>query len=45
MDAATVARGVFRAMFEQLDPGESAKVIDRLPDSLAALWPEVARRA
>ena len=45
MDARTLSRGVFQAVFDQLDPGESAKVIDQLPVPLRSLWPEMARRA
>lgn len=45
MDPLTLSRGVFQAVFEQLDPGESAKVIDQLPVSLRSLWPEVARHS
>ena len=36
---------VFQVVFDQLDPGESAKVIDQLPVPLRNLWPDVARRA
>lgn len=43
IDARNVARGVFDVLFEQLDPGEIAKVIDRLPEPLRALWPQIAR--
>lgn len=45
MDARTLSNGVFQVVFEQLDPGESAKVIDQLPVPLRSLWPEIARRA
>lgn len=44
LDPLTLIRGVFRVVFEQLDPGESAKVIDQLPVALRSLWPEIARR-
>lgn len=44
MDARTLSRGVFRVVFDQIDPGESAKVIDQLPIALRSLWPEEARR-
>lgn len=44
MDARTLAHGVFQVMFDQLDPGETAKVIDQLPVPLRRLWPEIARR-
>lgn len=45
MDAVTAAKGVFAAIFEQLDPGESAKIIDQLPLPLRTLWPQVARHS
>lgn len=44
MDALTVARGVLAVIFKELDPGESAKVIDQWPVALKSLWPEIARR-
>jgi uncharacterized protein (DUF2267 family) len=44
MDPGTLSRGVFQVVFDHLDPGETAKVIDQLPISLRGLWPEVARR-
>jgi uncharacterized protein (DUF2267 family) len=44
MDALTVTRGVLDVLWERLDPGESAKVIDQLPTQIRNLWPEVARR-
>lgn len=43
MDAITVTRGVFEVMFEQIDPGEVAKVIEQMPVALRSLWPAVAR--
>lgn len=45
MDALTVSKGVFKLLWEKLDPGESAKVIDHLPLQLRGLWPQVARRS
>jgi uncharacterized protein (DUF2267 family) len=45
IDPLYVARGVFKILWERLDPGESAKVIDHLPLQLRALWPQVARRS
>lgn len=45
MDPLTVTRGVFKILWERLDPGESAKVIDHLPLPLRGLWPQVARRS
>lgn len=44
MDPKTVAIGVFKVMWDELDVGETAKVIDRLPPALKALWPAIARR-
>lgn len=44
MDPATAARGVFEVVFKELDPGETAKVIDQLPLPLRNLWPALARR-
>jgi uncharacterized protein (DUF2267 family) len=44
MDPLTVTKGVLEVLWERLDPGESAKVIDRLPVALRGLWPAVARR-
>ena len=37
MDALTVGRGVFEALWEKLDPGEFAKLMDHLPVSLRTL--------
>jgi len=37
MDALTVSRGVFEALWEKLDPGEFAKLMDHLPISLRTL--------
>jgi len=45
MDGRTVAMGVFEILWTELDLGESAKVIDRLPQALKALWPRIARRS
>ena len=42
-DARTLSCGGFQVVFEQRDPGESAKVIDHFPVALRSLWPEVAR--
>ena len=44
MDPLTVTRGVFEVLWERLDPGESAKIIDHLPAALKGLWPTVAQR-
>lgn len=45
MDPLTASRGVFEVLWERLDPGESAKVIDHLPLPLKNLWPTAARRS
>jgi uncharacterized protein (DUF2267 family) len=45
IDPLTVTKGVFQLLWERLDPGESAKIIDHLPLPLRALWPEIARRS
>ncbi|MGO8914090.1 MAG: DUF2267 domain-containing protein [Bradyrhizobium sp.] len=37
LDALTVSRGVFEALWEKLDPGEFAKLMDDLPVSLRTL--------
>ena len=44
LDPLTVSRGVMEVLWEKVDPGESAKVIDQLPTPLKGLWPEIARR-
>jgi uncharacterized protein (DUF2267 family) len=45
IDPLTVTRSVFEILWERLDPGESAKVVDHLPLPLRALWPQIARRS
>jgi uncharacterized protein (DUF2267 family) len=45
VDPLTVTHGVFKVLWEKLDPGESAKVIDHLPLPLRALWPQIARQS
>jgi uncharacterized protein (DUF2267 family) len=45
MDPLTVSKAVFKLLWEKLDPGETAKVIDHLPLPLRALWPQIARRS
>jgi uncharacterized protein (DUF2267 family) len=44
MDPLTVSRGVLEVLWERLDPGEIAKVIDQLPIALRNLWPQAAQR-
>jgi len=39
LDALTVSRGVFGILWEKLDPGEFAKLMDHLPVSLRTLRP------
>lgn len=45
MDPLTVSEAVFQLLWEKLDPGETAKVIDQLPLQLRQLWPQIARRS
>jgi uncharacterized protein (DUF2267 family) len=45
MDPLTVTRGVCQVLWERLDLGESAKIVDALPLPVKNLWPPVARRA
>lgn len=44
-DAVGTTQAVFDLLWQELDPGEIAKVIDTLPVPLRKLWPEAARRA
>jgi uncharacterized protein (DUF2267 family) len=44
MDPLTVTRGVLEILWEKLDPGETAKVIDQMPVPLRTLWPQAAQR-
>ena len=43
MDARTVSRGVLKAVFDRIDPGESAKLVDQMPVPLRILWPQAAQ--
>lgn len=43
VDPEGVTRAVFDVMWEKIDPGEIAKVINLMPVSLRDLWPRVAR--
>lgn len=44
-DALSVTKAVFELLWQELDPGEIAKVVDTLPLPLRGLWPDVARRS
>lgn len=44
-DAVGTTKAVFDLLWQELDPGETAKIIDTLPVPLRALWPEAARRS
>ncbi len=44
VDTRLVVGAVFEVLWTELDPGETAKIIDFLPRALRSLWPEVARR-
>jgi uncharacterized protein (DUF2267 family) len=44
-DPVGATKAVFDLLWKELDPGETAKIIDALPVPLRALWPEVARRS
>ena len=44
-DAVGTTKAVFDLLWQELDPGETAKIIDTLPVPLRALWPSVARRS
>lgn len=43
-DALSVAKAVFDLLRQELDPGETAKIIDALPLPLRSLWPASAAR-
>jgi uncharacterized protein (DUF2267 family) len=43
-DAVSVTKAVFDLLWKELDPGETAKIIDTLPLPLRGLWPAAARR-
>ncbi|HUZ90473.1 MAG TPA: DUF2267 domain-containing protein, partial [Methylocella sp.] len=42
-DTLGVTKAVFDLLWQELDPGETAKVIATLPVPLRSLWPEAAR--
>jgi uncharacterized protein (DUF2267 family) len=39
-----VTQAVFHLLWKELDPGETAKIIDTLPAALKGLWPIAAQR-
>lgn len=43
-DPVGTTKAVFDLLWQELDPGETAKVIDSLPVPLRTLWPDAARR-
>ncbi len=43
-DALGVTKAVFDLLWKELDPGETAKLIDSLPVPLRTLWPQAAQR-
>ncbi|MGB8279012.1 MAG: DUF2267 domain-containing protein [Methylovirgula sp.] len=43
-DALTTTKAVFDLLWKELDPGETAKIVDSLPVPLRGLWPQVAQR-
>ncbi|MEP9386748.1 DUF2267 domain-containing protein [Mesorhizobium sp. KR9-304] len=43
-DALAVTQAVFDLLFQEIDPGETAKIIDTLPVPLRILWPSAAQR-
>ncbi len=42
-DALGVTQAVFDLLWKEIDPGETAKLIDTLPVPLRGLWPQLAR--
>ena len=44
MDTERAVRAVFEMMWDRIDPGEIAKLIDLFPKELRELWPRLARR-
>ena len=43
LDAEQAVRAVFEVMWDKIDPGEVAKLIDLFPAELRNLWPRLAR--
>ena len=44
LEPISTASGVFAMLWTEIDVGETAKLIDRLPEDLKQLWPSIARR-
>jgi len=44
LDPLTASHGVFEVLWQKLDPGATAKVVNQLPPGLQQLWPPPARR-
>lgn len=44
LDPKMVATGVFEVIWSEIDPGETAKIVDQMPTALKALWPQIAHR-
>jgi len=43
LDAEQAVRAVFEVMWDKIDPGEIAKLIDLFPAELRTLWPRLAQ--
>jgi uncharacterized protein (DUF2267 family) len=43
IDVETAVRAVFDVVWEKVDPGEIAKLIEMFPEELRDLWPRLAR--
>jgi uncharacterized protein (DUF2267 family) len=44
LDALSVTKAVFDLLWRELDPGETAKIVNSLPVPLRGLWPVLANR-
>ena len=42
LDAKSATRAVFNLLWTELDPGETAKIVESLPIPLRSLWPSIA---
>ncbi len=42
--APAITRAVLAQLWIEVDPGETAKLIETMPAGLRGLWPEIARR-